>query len=82
MTGTQRASVTLAVGVLQRAGLIKNTRGVLEITDQSKLIDAACDCYRMILKLAKKWRTEALPGHNFVVLELLVHFGALAASLS
>ena len=82
MIGTQRATVTLAVGVLQTAGLIKNIRGVLEITDRSKLIDAACDCYRMILKQAKKWRTEALPGHNFLVLELLVHFGALAASLS
>jgi len=45
MLGVQRAGVSIAARLLQRAGLIQYTRGRVTITDQSGLKDAACECY-------------------------------------
>jgi len=41
MLGTRRASVTVAAGVLQKAGLIKYTRGAVTIVNRNKLEGAA-----------------------------------------
>jgi CRP-like cAMP-binding protein len=59
MLGTRRASVTVAAGVLQNAGLIKYTRGSVAIADRSKLEDAACECYAIINRQSQAWRNEA-----------------------
>ena len=48
MLGTGRPSVSLAVGMLERAGLIENDRGAVKITKRKSLEDAACECYRVI----------------------------------
>jgi CRP-like cAMP-binding protein len=48
MLGTGRPSVTLAAGVLQRAGLIQNVRGAVRILNRPGLEEAACECYRVI----------------------------------
>ena len=48
MLGTGRPSVTLAAGVLQRAGLIQNVRGAVRILNRQGLEGAACECYRVI----------------------------------
>ena len=48
MLGTGRPSVTLAAGVLQRAGLIQNIRGAVRIMNRPGLEQAACECYRVV----------------------------------
>jgi CRP-like cAMP-binding protein len=46
MLGSGRPTVTIAAGVLERAGLIQNTRGSVKILNRKRLEDAACECYR------------------------------------
>jgi CRP-like cAMP-binding protein len=48
MLGTDRPSVSLAAGVLQKKGLIEYTRGAVEIVNRKKLEDSACECYGVI----------------------------------
>ncbi|HEY7354537.1 MAG TPA: Crp/Fnr family transcriptional regulator [Terriglobales bacterium] len=48
MLGAGRPTVTIAAGVLERAGLIANTRGSVRIVNRKRLEDAACECYRVI----------------------------------
>jgi CRP-like cAMP-binding protein len=48
MLGSGRPTVTIAAGVLERAGLIANTRGIVKILNRKRLEDAACECYRVI----------------------------------
>ncbi|HEY6337073.1 MAG TPA: Crp/Fnr family transcriptional regulator [Candidatus Sulfotelmatobacter sp.] len=45
MLGTRRSSVTVAAGILQRAGIIDYRRGKVHILDRQKLEDAACECH-------------------------------------
>src|SRR5258705_11373210 len=42
MLGTRRASVTVAAGILQRAGLIKYTRGEVDVVNRPELEGASC----------------------------------------
>jgi len=60
MLGTRRASVTVAAGMLQKAGLITYTRGAVRIKSQTRLEDAACECYGILTQQIKKWRAEAI----------------------
>jgi CRP-like cAMP-binding protein len=48
MLGTRRSSVTVAAGILQRAGIIDYRRGKVHILDRQRLEDAACECYPVI----------------------------------
>jgi len=41
----QRTGVTAAAGLLQRAGLIRYTRGNVTIIDRPGLIRRSCECY-------------------------------------
>ena len=45
MLGTDRPSVSLAAGVLQKKKLIEYTRGAVKIVNRKKLEDFACECY-------------------------------------
>lgn len=48
MLGVRRPAVTVAVGVLEKAGLIGHRRGRIQITDRPGLEGAACECYSAI----------------------------------
>ena len=48
MLGTDRPSVTLAAGLLQRNGLIEYRRAAVKITDRKKLEEFSCECYAVI----------------------------------
>jgi CRP-like cAMP-binding protein len=48
MLGTGRPSVSLAAGILQKAGTIENARGNVKILNRPELEAAACECYRAI----------------------------------
>jgi CRP-like cAMP-binding protein len=45
MLGVQRTGVTAAAGALQRAGLIRYSRGTVTILDRRGLQRRACECY-------------------------------------
>ena len=48
MLGTDRPSVTLAAGVLQKKGIIIYTRGSVKILNRKKLEQFACECYAVV----------------------------------
>ncbi|MGA2005895.1 MAG: Crp/Fnr family transcriptional regulator [Terriglobales bacterium] len=58
MLGTRRSTVSVAAGILQRAGMISYTRGNVTILDKAKLEAAACDCYEIIRRQKNRWQTE------------------------
>ena len=55
MLGTRRASVTVAAGILQKAGLIRYTRGEVNVVNRAELEDAACECYQSMVRQAINW---------------------------
>ncbi len=50
MLGTPRSTVTLAAGILNKAGLIAYSRGKVLVKDRKGLEKAACECYQTIRK--------------------------------
>lgn len=57
MLGVQRPSVTIVAHAMQKAGLIRYSRGVIAITNRKGLEDAACECYGIV----KRAFDEILP---------------------
>jgi len=58
MLGTRRASVTVAAGILQKAGLISYTRGSLTVLNRKQLEETACDCYGIVRQQLRNWENE------------------------
>ncbi|MGX4802419.1 Crp/Fnr family transcriptional regulator [Bradyrhizobium guangdongense] len=48
MLGVHRPTVTIAARMLQQAGLIRYSRGHIEVIDRPGLEAASCPCYRLI----------------------------------
>jgi CRP-like cAMP-binding protein len=48
MLGARRSTVSVSAGILQRAGLIRYTRGHVTIVDREGLESVSCECYEVI----------------------------------
>lgn len=48
MLGTQRSTVTVAAGAMQRDGLITYSRGKIQLLQREKLKAVACECYGIV----------------------------------
>jgi CRP-like cAMP-binding protein len=59
MLGTRRSSVTVSAGILQKAGLISHARGEVQIVDRPGLEEIACECYEIMQRQVREWRSEA-----------------------
>jgi CRP-like cAMP-binding protein len=59
MLGTRRASVTVAAGILQKAGLITYRRGIVKIVNRAALEKASCECYGNIVRQIEVWRKHS-----------------------
>jgi len=47
MLGVRRAGVTVAMGALQSAGIVRYTRGRVQVLDRPRLEEASCGCYHI-----------------------------------
>ena len=59
MLGVRRPSVSIAMGILSRAGFITYRRGRVDVLDREGLESAACECYGL---LAFQFQTR-FPAH-------------------
>ncbi|MDX6502484.1 MAG: hypothetical protein QOG23_5748 [Blastocatellia bacterium] len=50
MLGTPRTGVTVAAGALQRAGLIRYSRGKITMLNRKAMESSSCECYNVIRK--------------------------------
>lgn len=48
MLGAPRTTVTLAAGILQKAGLVDYSRGRIHVQNRRELENASCECYKAI----------------------------------
>ncbi|HVT98479.1 MAG TPA: Crp/Fnr family transcriptional regulator [Acidobacteriaceae bacterium] len=48
MLGTRRSTVSVAAGMLQKAGLIEYSRGIVNIENRKGLESATCECYGVV----------------------------------
>jgi CRP-like cAMP-binding protein len=48
MLGVRRAGVTVAMGLLQRQGIVQSYRGRITVMDRARLEAASCDCYGLV----------------------------------
>ena len=58
MLGVHRPAVTLAAGALQKAGVIRYTRGKVTVLDRPALERASCECYQIITRRAEQLLDE------------------------
>ncbi len=58
MLGVQRSTVSVVTRTLQTAGLIRQSRGGITVTDRAGLEETACECYGKIRRIYKR----LLPG--------------------
>ena len=57
MLGVRRPSVSVAAGILQKAGLVSYSRGRMTVVDRAGLEAAACECYAIV-----RSQFDGMPG--------------------
>ena len=68
MLGVRRPGVTVAIGILERAGLITHGRGRIRVTDRKGLEAASCECYRIVKGEYERLLGRQRPARNRVLL--------------
>ncbi|WP_047490865.1 Crp/Fnr family transcriptional regulator [Terriglobus sp. TAA 43] len=58
LLGTRRTTVALVAGEMQRNGLLKYRRGMVQIANRSALASIACDCYSVTRRLLQGLHRE------------------------
>lgn len=51
MLGTDRPSISIAAGFLQKSGCMNYSRGVVRVADHRRLEECACECYDILRRL-------------------------------
>jgi len=65
MLGVRREGVAEAAGKLQRAGLIRYSRGRITVLDRPRLEQEACECYAVVKKEFDRLLSDIPPGDPF-----------------
>jgi CRP-like cAMP-binding protein len=68
MLGVRREGVTEAAGQLQRKGLIRYSRGRIEVLDRAGLEETVCECYAVVKKEFDRLITDIPAGDPLHVL--------------
>lgn len=55
MIGTGRPTVSLTLGILQTAGLVRAHRGEITVLDQAGLEAAACECHQVVQAALRRY---------------------------
>lgn len=66
LLGVRRATVTEAIEVLQREGLIRTTRGVVSVVDAEALQGSSCACYGLVHREYMRQIRPAADGKRMV----------------
>ena len=56
--GVQRTSIGMIAAALQTSGVIRYSRGRMEILDFEKLKKSACECYRIVGEEQRKFTDD------------------------
>lgn len=64
MLGAQRSTVAVTMSKLQKAGLIRCGRGLVEVRDKPRLERLACSCRRTLTLARREMMERAAPGHQ------------------
>jgi hypothetical protein len=52
MLGTDRPSISIAAGLLQKNGSVTYSRGLVRVVDHQRLEECACECYDVLQQLS------------------------------
>jgi hypothetical protein len=58
LLGVRRAGVTVAAGLLQKAGLIRYEKGQIAVTDRRGLEGVACECYGIMRRALDRFSEQ------------------------
>jgi CRP-like cAMP-binding protein len=67
MIGVQRNAVSLVAHTLQQAGIIRYSRGHIEINDLEGLAQTSCECYRVVKALRDRLLGSQTRGPMFTI---------------
>ena len=58
MLGVQRTTIAVSISSLQKQGLVKNSRGAIEVLDRAGLEKASCPCRQALLYMRREIHTS------------------------